>query len=486
MFSRRFSHYLPYALICSAVIFASSSFATSEEFKKWKQERQAEYLDYLTSDQKAFHDALKKDWEDMRTQAGKKAFTEPKIDIPPVAPEPTTPQPDLTPIPEIVIDIPIPSPVVPIPEPEPLPEIEPIIEDSSIQFDYLGLSFQLPELESWNNPINTPSSDVIADTWAQNITSIHQASVTLKHYANEYDLPDWALISVTDIYAKQLTNNNENNSQFIVWALLLDMGYDVRLGYDNSDIFLLIPSQQKIFSKKSITSNDVTYYTLIGKQPMNSLYTYQQDSGDKKSFDFSFSKPLVSTQLSSQKHTLKDDKNDTELSYFVYSQLNEYYRHHPQLEFNWYFKAHPTSANYLSLVDQLKQALDGKPERVQVQTILSLIQFGFEYELDVDQWGEEYYAAPMHTLMLRAADCEDRAFLFSFLVEEVVGLKTVGLHYPGHLAAAVAFTNNSGVSGKYVMLEGERYYVTDPTYIGASIGDEMPQYDTVAPKLITY
>lgn len=135
---------------------------------------------------------------------------------------------------------------------------------------------------------------------------------------------------------------------------------------------------------------------------------------------------------------------------------------------------------------QLKKELNDKPQKVQVQTILSLIQFGFEYELDVDQWGEEYYAAPMHTLMLRAADCEDRAFLFSFLVEEVVGLKTVGLHYPGHLAAAVAFDSNSGVSGKYVTLEGVKYYVTDPTYIGASIGEEMPQFSTVAPKLITY
>ena len=481
-----FSKLLPITLIASVIFFASSSFGTSEEFKKWQQELNAQYLDYLTKEQKEFHDALKKDWEDMRTQAGKKAFTEPKIDIPPVAPSPTTPQPDPTPIPEIVIDIPIPSPVVPIPEPEPLPEIEPIIEDSGVQFEYLGLSFQLPELEAWDNPIDVPSNDVIADTWAQNVTSIHQASLALEHYANEYDLPDWALISVTDIYAKQLSNNSDNNSQFIVWALLLDMGYDVRLGYDNSDIFLLIPSQQKIFSKKSITSNGVTYYTLIGKQPMKSLYTYQQDSGDKKSFDFSFSKPLVSTQLSSQKHTLKDNKNDTELSYFVYSQLNDYYRHHPQLEFSWYFKAHPTSANYLSLVDQLKQELNDKPQKVQVQTILSLIQFGFEYELDVDQWGEEYYAAPMHTLMLRAADCEDRAFLFSFLIEEVVGLKTVGLHYPGHLASAVAFDSNSGVSGKYVTHEGVKYYVTDPTYIGARIGDEMPQFNTVAPKLITY
>ncbi|MBQ8221442.1 MAG: hypothetical protein IJZ31_09615, partial [Bacteroidaceae bacterium] len=48
------------------------------------------------------------------------------------------------------------------------------------------------------------------------------------------------------------------------------------------------------------------------------------------------------------------------------------------------------------------------------------------------------------------------------------------LHYPGHLATAVHFPET--ISGNYVSLNGQRYLVCDPTYIGADIGMAMPKF----------
>ena len=46
------------------------------------------------------------------------------------------------------------------------------------------------------------------------------------------------------------------------------------------------------------------------------------------------------------------------------------------------------------------------------------------------------------------------------------------LNYPGHLATAVRFDND--VAGDYMVIDGKRYVVCDPTYIGSHVGEAMP------------
>ena len=51
-----------------------------------------------------------------------------------------------------------------------------------------------------------------------------------------------------------------------------------------------------------------------------------------------------------------------------------------------------------------------------------------------------------------------------------------------HLATAVYFADD--VAGDYLMLDGRKYVVCDPTYIGASIGNAMPQFKQTAAKVV--
>ena len=73
------------------------------------------------------------------------------------------------------------------------------------------------------------------------------------------------------------------------------------------------------------------------------------------------------------------------------------------------------------------------------------------------------------------SDCEDRAVLFSRLVDMLTGLPGIGLSYPGHVAAAVKLPEE--VKGDYVKYGRELYTVCDPTYMGAGIGRGMPEFD---------
>lgn len=74
------------------------------------------------------------------------------------------------------------------------------------------------------------------------------------------------------------------------------------------------------------------------------------------------------------------------------------------------------------------------------------------------------------------------AILFTRLVRDLLGLQTILVYYPGHLASAVSFTDE--VSGDYILLKGKRFIITDPTYIGAPVGKTMPDMNNSQANVI--
>ena len=72
--------------------------------------------------------------------------------------------------------------------------------------------------------------------------------------------------------------------------------------------------------------------------------------------------------------------------------------------------------------------------------------------------------------------------MFSILVGELLGLDVVLLNYPEHLATAVCFNEN--VEGDYFLLDGKRYVVCDPTYIGSHVGEAMPNLKNTKATII--
>jgi len=89
---------------------------------------------------------------------------------------------------------------------------------------------------------------------------------------------------------------------------------------------------------------------------------------------------------------------------------------------------------------------------------------------------------PEETIYYPYADCENRAILFAWMVKNLTGLEVVGLDWPGHITAAVAFNDN--IPGDYMNINGTRYTICDPTYINADIGMMMDNYRGVGVRVI--
>lgn len=459
------------------LLSTSHAVYANAEFEAWKQQQETSFNNYLSAEQAAFKKALESDWENFKLAQPQSIYSEPKVDKPPVAPEPSKQIVDVSP--EIKEK---PLPEVKPPEPEKPPVKTP--EKNTLAVYYLGQTFHLPNFSISYSPLKAENK-AIANAWESLYPALTDTVEKLQSDAQVKALPDWALISLLDAYSAQVSNGDENGQQLLFWSLLMEMGYDARLAYDNQYLYLLLPSQQKIYGKAAIDIKGTKYYLLTGREPKGSLYTHTSSLNNQKTFNFSFSDKQPIQGLKAEQRVLRDDITGLELHYYVYPELASYYRHHPPIDLVWYFKVTPQDQNYQEMVNALKAALAELPKSTQVRVLLSLIQQGYEYEKDQQQWGEEYYATPMHTLMLEAADCEDRSFLFAYLVEQVVGIPTVGLKYPGHLAVAVALPDKDiSPNAEYVLVAGQKYYVADPTYIGADIGQAMPMFDGIKPEVV--
>ncbi len=114
--------------------------------------------------------------------------------------------------------------------------------------------------------------------------------------------------------------------------------------------------------------------------------------------------------------------------------------------------------------------------------LLYWIQTAFMYEYDDKVWGHDRAFFAEETLYYPYCDCEDRSILFSRIVRDLLGIDVILVFYPGHLATAVAFSEN--VKGDYIEMNGKRYTICDPTYIGTPAGATMPDMNNETAKVI--
>lgn len=165
--------------------------------------------------------------------------------------------------------------------------------------------------------------------------------------------------------------------------------------------------------------------------------------------------------------------------------LMEFYNDMPQCEYDVYATAAVFPQIKADIIASLKGAIEGKDEKTAASVLLDFCQNAFQYATDKQQFGYEKPFFVEELFYYPQCDCEDRSILFRYLVKELLNLDVVLLNYPGHVATAVRF-NDASIRGDYVTVNGSKFLVCDPTYIGASIGMAMPEYKNTDAKILRY
>ena len=482
-------------MICAALAFYATAQKSLDsyrnkvngEFEKFREKRQKEFNEYRAKINKEYAEFMRKSWKRIDGNKGMEQPIErekPPVTIPDNTPKPIEDRP--LPFDDIV------TPPLPQPQPTPIKPIEdlPSIDDKYVDVSDFGVSAHIVFNDNERFRLKSISPCDIADMWVELSDRKYNKTISscLK-MRDDYQLCDWAYLKMLDKICQACLGNG-NESTLLMAFIYCQSGYKMRLACSDSRLYMLFASRHSIYNFCTFRIDGERFYPYDCKD--YSLCIFDHIFPNEKPLSLIIDKPMRLAGNDSELRKLTSSKYPTfTTTTKVNKNVIDFYNDYPRsmLDQNivsiWaiYANAPFSQEVQAAYYPQLRQLISGLDNEEAVQRILNYVQTSFVYGYDDDVWGHDRAFFPEETLYYPYCDCEDRAIFMSRLVRDLLGLKVILIYYPRHLALAVCFPNNS-VKGDCIMLNGEKYLVADPTYIGASLGMTMPNMDNSSAKVI--
>lgn len=487
-------------LSISNSLFSQNDSLFNKEFVGFSNQISLDFTKYADTINKQFATELRKQWVAFDVFEGKQKTIQPKPTHPIVADtihKPSQPRliPNIEKVPQKKSEnrspdrpIPISNPENPILSPSSLQKIPVDIQKTSFEIIPFGEPIEIQySKDDFQYALSNVSNDEIANCW-ESISKSDYISVLdqIKRIQSTNSLNDWGVfVLVNTISEKIISSDPFHKSSIFTVFILNQLGYDSKISYNQDRLFCMVNAQQQIYDVPYIELKDKIYYFLDyskGKESLKSIKTYYIDySENQKSLNMFLLSPLDLSPSPIFKTVLNE--NDQNVKIKLNKNLISFYESYPQVDLIVYANASVSKEFKESIISYFQPILKNKTQVEAVSWILRFCQFQFDYANDKDQFGYEKPFFCEENFFYPKNDCEDRSLFFSFIIREILHQDIVLLHYPGHLATAVQMDDE--LNGDYLILNGKKYYVCDPTYIGATMGMTMPQFQNVTPEIIT-
>lgn len=490
-------------LLITNTVFAQIDFEEyakqqRKEFTEYVQKSKTDFKNYRDSLNQAYADYLAKEWKDFDLQKPEPLIKKP-IATPPVYDNTALkPQPEETPVlkPEepkpIPNHIPIPTPVpepknIPIPKPEPKPIVKPELKSTPAPTPqkvnkavFFGTDITLKEISVSPAGLSNADEQEVAQYWKKLSAMPYMEIVTeVQRIKTDLQLNDWGVYQLLgETFASYFPRGSANEKVVFTVFMLNQMGYRAKIGKTQNELLPLVAFQQPVSNVPFIIygNNTSVKYSVLNtsRKTLPKIQTCAMD----------YAEALANMDLSVPDYPFLNDKIATKVltvgkeSYtFKYNQnIVDFYRNYPRVSFSVYAEAALDPVLLQSATEQLMPFIANKPQEEAVNFLLHFVQKAFQYKTDGEQFGYEKWNFAEETIASAYSDCEDRSILFAQLVRKLLNMPVVLVYYPGeHLATAVKFKNDA-TTGDYLMVNGEKYLICDPTYINANIGMSMPQF----------
>lgn len=287
------------------------------------------------------------------------------------------------------------------------------------------------------------------------------------------DLCDWATLKLAQNISEMVYGNVDSNESVVLQSYLLSQCGLLTsfLSDKNGQLHLLIAADKQLDDYPEYNIDGFGMYQIDKKEIIASLIPHNSFDG-LVPFRMALSRPGL---LTDKPH--KTDKGATvnynDISF--YSDYPVFYDEKDPLSMYCYVASVSLSAEAQNtLYPYLKSKMTGYDEVESVQLLLIYFHQIFGYEVDEKVWGADRRFFPEETLYYEFSDCEDNAILFSRIVRDLLGLKTVLVYMPGHMCAAVKFSED--IPGDAEVVKGERYLICDPTFFDSSVGQGMQRW----------
>lgn len=444
------------------------------DYESWATAQNEEFNEYKKTIDEEFTSMLKKEWKSFKTTYNEPAYEKPKpIEIPKIEKELKIPKKELNKskiIPDKKIKI-LDKNIV-------IKKFKKIENFEELNLNFYSTNIQVQYDSKTYTHIKDVSNDSISKYWEHmNKTNYNSLINQINTHGQTLQFNDWAKYLLTYKIGFEIYKE-ENLTNLFCWFILSKMGYDVKIGYNNSTIYLLSSVEQKLYQVSYFNMKNSAYYVLNPKgrvNKINNIYTYKgKYPNSNKKLDMQFSKPIkLFGNEQNRKLSFVYDSNKYEINTKYSQNLIDFYKTFPQSQYNIYFN---NVSNVLAntLLNDIYPLIRNKTELEAVNILLRFVQTSFKYKTDYNQFSYEKVFFAEETFYYEYSDCEDRTILFNFLVKELLGLNVVAIKFSNHLASAVEFS--SEIKGDSFIFQNKKYTIADPTYINANVGMTMPKY----------
>ncbi len=489
---------LTYAQIIS---FDDYVLKVKKEFDLFAKTKHKEFEDYRNRVNQEFARYMRDGWDMHDAEPPLKATPTPEPPKPIYADPEEEPEDDILPFKD-VIKIPDatapPTPLLPIPDPDDLdldtvPEqtIDPIVQipekpiADGLTFDFYGSRYSIPLKKSLIPKLQKIDENSVADAWQRLSSDVSFDAI--RQCVNLRDrlyLPDWGYFKLTEKIAEAASPHDRNAARLLQMFLLTQSGYKVRIGRKDDGLVILMPSKETIYNYVYVAKDGINYYVIDPSDGNGSIYIFDKEFPREQLFSLAVKyQPKLMVSPAEARVFNIDYPEKVCLDVAVNKNLIDFYNDYPlHAHWNLYAKASLSDDVQEQLYPELSKLISDKNTTEAANLLLHFVQKAFEYKTDQAQFGIERSLFPDETFYYPYSDCEDRAILYSVLVHELLGLDVVLVHYPEHIATAVAF--EEPVAGDYFEIDGRRFTVCDPTYINANIGMAMKQFKSSPAEII--
>lgn len=465
--------------------FDSIANSFRKEFEQFKQDIEQEHRYFINKNDSIFVRFLKDSWEEFEVFY-KEVHEPPKPVIQPQIEENVVPeQQELKSAPSDGNK----SHLVPDEKMEISPEKVPAEKSENfgrtmLNFDFYGAETEmlypgsLPVLEQ----IDEENIEIYFEK-ACKLVAIQDLVDELQKIKKRKRLNDWGYYKLVEETAIRL-ESDEPRQVLIIWVILLKSGYNVKVGFNPGEIYLMFPAHEEIFSSLYFTLDGTPYYIQTNwekNKPLPRLRVHRANYPGNKKLSMQITEiPLLGKKPVKRNMFFQSDT--------ILVTTNEYLAHffndYPLCDLKVFFST-PLSGSVLQPLERyFYPKFSGKTDFEKTALLLRFVQNAFQYKTDDDQFGHEKYFFPDEVFYYPFSDCEDRSVLFSRLVKHFTENDCVGLDFPGHVNTAVLF--NEKVDGTFIELDDKKFMVCDPTYQNAPIGYLDPRYQKYQPKVIIF
>lgn len=463
-------------LLCSSSMIAQN---TNSDYQAFRKGVLGSYDSFRETILENYAEYLQGVWDEYEQFRGIRRNKKPK---PSIAPKADVKPQDVTPIQS---DPEVKPTMQPVPTDNPIP-VKPVAPSTlpNMSFPFYGM--KLSTILCHVQTVKGVEHQAIAKAWdAYRQDRVMKDIIrSLQSLTMAYDLNDWFTFELVRNYTEASCKNSKSKT-VLQHFLLVNMGYDVRLASCGNQLLLLVPFNQQVYERSYLVIDGKKYYAFYddstSKVQNAGVYTCRlpDETDTGRNIDLTIRSGNIGIKIGVvHRFSMSDGK--ISLQGFVDEGTMEAIRHYPQMDIPFYAMSTIDANFHQSLLAQVSEQIRGCSEKEAVGRILHFVQYAFDYAADGEQHGYEKPYFIEENFYYPKNDCEDRAILFAFLVRNVLGLDVHLVQYPGHECTAVNFST-SQMNGDGYMYKGKAFYICDPTFIGASIGQCMPDYRNVKP-----